>query len=60
MQPIPAGLQETLTAAADCGLRLEHDTQAGAVLAVGIIGPYTATFQTALRCSYQHRFRYVA
>ena len=60
MQPIPAGLQETLTAAADCGLRLQHDPQAGAVLAVGITGHYTATFQTALRFSYQHRFRYVA
>ena len=59
-QPIPAGLQETLTAAADCGLRLQQDTQAGPVLVVGITGTYTASYQAALRCSCQHRFRYVA
>jgi hypothetical protein len=59
-QPIPPGLLETLVAAADCGLRLVHEPSAGLSLAVSITGPYTTTFQTALRCSYQHRFRYVA
>ncbi len=59
-EPIPAGLKETLTAAADCGLRLGHDPQAGAMLVVGVTGPFTKTFQAALRLSYQHRFRYVA
>jgi hypothetical protein len=58
--PIPPGLQETLTAAAICGLRLEHDSKAGCILTVGITGPYTVTFQKALWCSYQHRFRYAA
>lgn len=59
-EPIPPGLKETLVAAADCGLRLEHDEQAGNVLIVGITSPYTVTFRTALRCSFQHRFRYAA
>jgi Transposase DDE domain group 1 len=59
-QPIPPGLQETLTAAAECGLRLEQDPTAGCTLVVGLTGVHTKTFQTALRCSYQHRFKYAA
>jgi len=59
-QPIPPGLMETLVAAANCGLRLLHEPNKGPSLVVTITGPYTATFQTALRCSYQHRFRYAA
>jgi hypothetical protein len=59
-QPIPAGIKETLTAAADSGLRLEHDNQAGCVLVIGLTSPYTKTFQKLLRCSHQHRFRYAA
>jgi len=58
--PVPAGLQETLTAAAQCGLRLLHDPQAGCMVADGLTNAYTKTFRTALRCSYQHRFRFVA
>ena len=58
--PIPAGLLETLVAALDCGLRLLQDEQAGPTLVVGVRSPYTVTFQKALRCSYQHRFRYAA
>lgn len=59
-RPIPPGLQETLQAAANCGLRLKHHRQTGAVLIVGLTSPFTVTFQKALRCSYQHRFRYAA
>ena len=58
--PIPPGLQETLQATANSGLRLGHDPQTGAVLMVGITNEFTVTFQKALRCSYQHRFRYAA
>ena len=59
-RPVPPGLKETLVAAANCGLRLEHSPEAGAVLVVGAGGAFSATFQKALRCSYQHRFRYAA
>jgi hypothetical protein len=59
-RPIPAGLKETLDAAADSGLRLEQNESAGCVLVTTITGYYTATFQAALRCSYQHRFRFAA
>jgi len=59
-QFVPAGLKETLTAAANCGLRLSHDPVAGCTLIVGLTDLYSQTFQTALRCSYQHRFRFVA
>jgi hypothetical protein len=59
-QPIPPGLKETLVAAANCGLRLRQDPQAGCELVVTITSPYTTTFQTSMRCSYQHRFRYAA
>jgi len=58
--PVPAGLQETLTAAAQCGVRLLHDPQAGCTVADGLPNAYTETFRTALRCSYQQRFRFVA
>jgi len=60
MQPIPPGLQETLTAAATCGLRLAYEPTAGCILVKGITNPYTVTFEKALRCSYQHRFRFAA
>lgn len=59
-QPIPPGLQETLVAAAGCGLRLEHHEQAGCVLITGLRTLYTETFHRALRCACQHRFRFVA
>jgi hypothetical protein len=59
-RPIPAGLKETLDAAADSGLRLQQDDSSGCVLVVTVTGYYTATFQAALRCSYQHRLRFAA
>jgi len=59
-RPIPAGLKETLVAAADSGLRLTQDPDAGCVMNVTIIGRYTETFQLAIRCSHQHRFRFAA
>lgn len=58
--PMPVGLKETLDAAATSGLRLRHAPDAGCMLAVGPTTPYTTTFQAALQCSYQYRFRYVA
>ena len=58
--PVPAGLQETLVAAKDCGLRLEQTPEAVPALAVGVTTRYTPTFQKALRCSYQHRLRFAA
>jgi len=59
-QPIPPGLQETLVAAADCGLRLEHHEETGCVIVVGLSSRYTETFRRALRCAWQHRFRFAA
>ena len=59
-QPIPPGLQETLVAAATCGLRLEYEPTTGCIVVKGITNPYTVTFEKALRCSYQHRFRFAA
>lgn len=58
--PIPAGLSETLTAAKESGLELRQDEEAGCVLHEGLLGTYATTFKAVLRCSYQHRFRYVA
>lgn len=58
--PIPPGLKQTLSAAKQCGLRLEQHSQAGCVLHKSTTNEYTVTFEKALRCSYQHRFRYVA
>jgi hypothetical protein len=59
-QPMPAGLEETLVAAASSGLSIQHSGQAGCVLAADVSGSYQQTFQAALACSYQYRFRYVA
>jgi hypothetical protein len=59
-QPIPPGLQETLTAAAECGLRLEHHEQTGCEIVAGLTSRYTETFRRALRCACQHRFRFAA
>jgi hypothetical protein len=59
-RPMPAGLKETLAAAADSGLRLEHDPDAGCMLQESITTGYTETFKAALRCSHQYRFKYVA
>jgi len=59
-QPVPAGLQETLTAAATCGLRLSQDPVAGCMLTIGLTNTYSHTYKTALRCSYQHRFKFAA
>jgi hypothetical protein len=58
--PIPPGLKQTLLAAKQCGLRLEQDPHAGCVLHKSTTKQYTVTFEKALRCSYQHRFRYAA
>lgn len=59
-EPIPAGLQETLTAAADSGLRFHQDPTAGCVLIETIIGVYGKTFEKLIRCSRQHRFKFAA
>ena len=59
-EPIPAGLQETLTAAADSGLRFKHDSTAGCILIETITGAYTKTFKKLIRCSRQHRFKFAA
>jgi hypothetical protein len=59
-RPVPAGLSETLTAAAESGLRLVQDDQAGCVLHEGLPGACTETFKALLRCCYQQRFRYAA
>jgi len=59
-EPIPAGLQETLTAAADSGLRFKHDATAGCILIEAITGAYTKTFKKLIRCSRQHRFKFAA
>jgi len=59
-QPIPPGLKETLLAASECGLRLRQDPSAGCELVVVRTSSFTETFKKALRCSYQHRFRYAA
>jgi hypothetical protein len=59
-EPIPAGLQETLTAAADSGLRFKHDATAGRILIETITGAYTKTFKKLIRCSRQHRFKFAA
>lgn len=58
--PIPPGLKQTLVAAEQCGLRLEQHPHAGCVLHKSTTHQYTVTFEKALRCSYQYRFRYVA
>lgn len=59
-RPIPPGLHETIRAAAECGLRLRQNAGTGLAVAVHVTTTYTATFQTMLRISYQHRFRFVA
>lgn len=59
-QPIPPGLKETLVAAGDCGLRLRNNPSTGCELVEGLTNAFTVTFKKALRCSYQHRFRYAA
>lgn len=59
-EPIPAGLHETLMAAADSGLRLEHAAVAGCILIETITGVYTNTFRKLIRCSRQHRFKFAA
>jgi len=59
-QPIPPGLKETLVAAVECGLRLRQDPSAGCELVVTLTSSFTETFQKAIRCSWQHRFRYAA
>ena len=58
--PVPAGLKETLVAARDCGLRLEHAPSTGCVLSGGLESSYTTTFRNVLHGSYQYRFRYAA
>ena len=59
--PIPAGLSETIEAAATSGLRLAQDEQAGCVLTEpDEPRAYTATFRHLLNCSYQHRLRFAA
>jgi hypothetical protein len=60
-RPVPAGLQETLVAARDCGLCLDQTPEAGLTLVVGVTTTrYAPTFQKALRRAYQHRFRFAA
>lgn len=59
-QPIPPGLKETLVAAVECGLRLRQHPTGGCELIVDVTNSFAATFKKALRCSYQHRFRYAA
>lgn len=58
--PIPPGLKEVLLAARDSGLRLQQDPQAGCTMSKTRTTEHTVTFEKALRCSYQHRFRYAA
>ncbi len=57
---IPPGLKEVLVSAQQSGLRVKQDELAGCVLSKSITNEYTVTFEKALRCSYQHRFRYAA
>jgi hypothetical protein len=59
-EPIPAGLQETMTSAAESGLRFKHDATAGCILIETITGAYTKTFKKLIRCSRQHRFKFAA
>lgn len=59
-EPIPAGFHETLTAAGDSGLRFKHEAAAGCILIEMITGEYSETFRKLIRCSRQHRFKFVA
>jgi hypothetical protein len=58
--PIPPGLKQVLVAAWGSGLRLQQHPEAGCVLSENGTGEYALTFRKALRCCYQHRFRYAA
>jgi len=58
--PIPAGLKETLEAAAQSGLRFEQDAQAGCVSISDATTTYSDTFDRILWWTHQRRFKWAA
>ena len=58
--PMPAGLKETLEAARESGLYLNHTPDAGCSLVRSMDNCYTPSFLQALRGSHQLCFRYAA
>lgn len=58
--PMPVGLKEMLDGAASSGLTVQHSRETGCLLQSHGSGSHQRTFEAALACSYQYRFRYVA